>query len=639
MAFWFHLVSVHISPFCELARWLLERQGIPYHESCHAPIFNVPVISAPDATLGIRELLDYLDARARNDERLFPHDPEQNRDARELTQFILTDLAIAVRLYTFAQMLPNRRVTGALITARAPWVERALVAVLYPLQAWAMRRALGINPSSTLEARKLILSSFDSVSKRIRSDNGFLTGDQLTVADLAFAASVALVTLPPEYAAPFPQFSDLPPEMQATVQAVHATPAGRLALRIYRDYRTPRYRALDSSPSAGARWTDRLAQSFQRALGSPRLLRIASRFLRLKPVLKLGKTTIISTHGEVVHALVSDRDFTIAEINGERMNRISGPFILGMDRSAEYDRESAAIRSIVRPADLDWIRRIVRDNAQSLIGAARPYSRLDLAGSYARVCGARVVAEYFGVPGPCEHILMQWMRSLFWDVFQNRGDDPIVRRAADRCAQQLRDYLTALIAKRQADGATGEDILSRLIRAGTLDPEGIRRNITGIIVGAIDTTVTAAANAFTVLFDKPEALEQAAEAAQNDDENQLRQCVYEALRFRPQTPALLRYKKSDNTTALLLTISGMFDPEAFSDAGSFRVDRPLDRYIHFGHGMHTCYGHMINGVQLPQLACAILRQPNVRRSHGRFGKVIYEGPFPDRLVVEFGATQ
>ena len=368
------------------------------------------------------------------------------------------------------------------------------------------------------------------------------------------------------------------------------------------------------------------------------LLRLASYLLRLKPVWRIGSTTVISTHAAVVKALLDDEKYKIAAINAARMDRISGPFILGMDRSRQFDDELEAIRSVVKPTDLDWVRRIVQETADSLVKAATPTGQLDVAGSYARVSGARVVAEYFGVPGPSEPVLMQWMRSLFWDVFLNRNDVPEVRRAADQSARDLRTYLTALIAQRSAEGAPGDDLLSRLIRGGRLDPDGIRRNITGIVVGAIDTTVTAAANASAVLLAKPEGLTQARMAAERDDEVALRQCVYEALRFNPQTPALLRHTQSDGTTALLLTISAMFDPVAFPDPGRFLTNRPLDRYLHFGYGMHTCYGRMINGVQLPALVGAIVRLPSLRRASGRLRPILYEGPFPQRLTVEFGGS-
>ncbi|HEY0759523.1 MAG TPA: cytochrome P450 [Acidisarcina sp.] len=644
----YQLTSVRISPFCELARWVLERQGIDYQESCHAPVWNVPytraagntinvpVVQTPDANLQIGEFLTYIDARARDDDKLFPSDPAERADAEVLVHSILTELALTIRLYAYANMLPNRQVTGPLMATRAPWWERAFIRFFYPVQARAMRKVLKITPESVEQARTLILSSFDNMSSRLTAGHTCLVGDKLSAADMVFAAGTAPITLPPEYGAPFPTFEESPAPMQMTVRAVQATPAGQMALRVYREQRVPRYKAADTSASTGVRWRDRLSRWFQRFTANPLLLRAAGRLLRIKPVVRIGKLTVVSTYDAVVKTLHADQQFTIAEMNAAKMDRISGPFVLGMDRSSQYDRENAAIRSIVKPTDLEWVRQIVSRTAETLVAAAQPYGRIDVSGSYARVSAARVVAEYFGVPGPSEHILMHWIRSLFWDVFLNRADAPLVRRAAAVSARQLSDYLTALIAQRQSEGAPGDDILSRLVRAGTLDAEGIRRNITGIIVGAIDTTTTASTNAIQVLLSKPDALEQTWRAAHLADPSTLRQCVYEAMRFNPQAPALLRHSQADGSTVLLMTISAMFDPDAFPQPWRFRSDRPIERYLHFGAGMHTCYGAMINSVQLPELVRHIVLLPNVRRARGRFRPILYEGPFPDRLVVAFG---
>jgi cytochrome P450/glutathione S-transferase len=644
----FKLISIRISPFCELARWVLERQGIPYREECHAPILslpftwvadrslNVPVILAADTTLEVKDFLDYIDARARASDKILPLDGGERQEAEQIIVSLLTGLAITVRQYAYANMLPNRKVTSSLMVVRVPWWEWSFVKGLYPLQMWLMRKALKITPESTEQARLTILAQFDDFSKRLGPGKDFLVGDRLTAVDLVFAAGTAPVTVPPEYGAPFPKISDMPAAMQATVRSVQATPAGQHALRIYREYRTLAATAPDTSPLGEPGIFKRGWDAFKRGLTGPAALRLASHLLRMKPVLSIGKTTVISTYEVVVKALDDDEKYTIAEINAARMDRISGPFILGMDRGAQYDRENAAIRSVVKPTDLDWVRRIVKETANGLISTATPAGRLDVSSEYVRISAARVVAEYFGVPGPSEHVLMQWMRSLFWDVFLNRTDVPAVRADADQSAAELRAYLTALIAERAAMGAPGDDILSRLIRAETLDADGIRRNITGIVVGAIDTTTTAATNALAVLLDKPEAMAETRKAARTGDEAAIRQYVYEALRFNPQTSALLRYQKADGNTALLMTISAMFDPKAFPRPGSFNATRPPQKYLHFSHGMHTCYGLMINGVQLPALVGAIVQLPNLRRASGRFGPVLYEGPFPDRLVVEFG---
>ena len=53
--------------------------------------------------------------------------------------------------------------------------------------------------------------------------------------------------------------------------------------------------------------------------------------------------------------------------------------------------------------------------------------------------------------------------------------------------------------------------------------------------------------------------------------------------------------------------------------------------------MHTCFGKAINGIQIPELLATLLRLPNLRRAPGSAGQILYDGPFPNRLVLEFDA--
>ena len=46
---------------------------------------------------------------------------------------------------------------------------------------------------------------------------------------------------------------------------------------------------------------------------------------------------------------------------------------------------------------------------------------------------------------------------------------------------------------------------------------------------------------------------------------------------------------------------------------------------------------MINNIQMPEIATALFRLPGLRRASGSAGRLVYEGPFPDRLVVTFDA--
>jgi cytochrome P450 len=78
----------------------------------------------------------------------------------------------------------------------------------------------------------------------------------------------------------------------------------------------------------------------------------------------------------------------------------------------------------------------------------------------------------------------------------------------------------------------------------------------------------------------------------------------------------------------------MFDPDVFTSPAEFNGRRATE-YLHFGYGMHSCFGKAINGVEIPELLAALLRLPNLRRAPGSEGQILYDGPFPNRLVLEF----
>src|SRR6185503_19100808 len=115
--------------------------------------------------------------------------------------------------------------------------------------------------------------------------------------------------------------------------------------------------------------------------------------------LVLGKKALVTRHPDVIEVLARDTDFTIAEINEERINQSDGPFILGMDRSPQYDIELATLREAVRADDLERIRQMVRQRAAELVAVVRPVGKVDVVNELGRVVAIRTVDSYFGIPG------------------------------------------------------------------------------------------------------------------------------------------------------------------------------------------------------------------------------------------------
>jgi cytochrome P450 len=393
-------------------------------------------------------------------------------------------------------------------------------------------------------------------------------------------------------------------------------------------------------------------------LTSPGLLRPIFTFLRrMFPILVLGKRAIVTRHADVIEVLTRDTDFTIAEVNEARINLSDGPFILGMDRSPQYDTEAATLREAVRPEDLERIRRLVSQSAAELAAAARPAGKIDVVNGLARVVATRIVGSYFGIPAPDEPTMMRWMRDIFHDIFANPTSDANVHRDAQSSGAELRQHMDEVIATRKSrlrEPDQPDDVLGRLLllqnaEHAWLDDRSVRRNLSGLIVGAVDTTSKFVTLGIDELLRRPEALAGARAAAMAGEMDRVRNYVYEAVRFNPHHPLQVRFCKHETevaagrprarkipagSTVFVVTLSAMFDPEVFIEPKVFRADREVE-YLHFGYGMHRCFGRAINGVQIPELVATLLRLPNLRRAPGSAGRIAYDGPFPDSLILEF----
>jgi cytochrome P450 len=387
---------------------------------------------------------------------------------------------------------------------------------------------------------------------------------------------------------------------------------------------------------------------------SPRILRLLLAEARaLAPVLIEKSGALVSSFAGVTEVLTSP-SFGVSEIYSQRMKDTTGAFFLGMEPGPEYERESSLARRAVRQGDIERVRSIARTTAAELVGRARARGTgtIDVVEEFSRIIPLRVVQEYFGVPGPDDAALMRWMRSIFWEIFLNQTNDAKVTAAAATSSRELRPYLLALIQARKAERAAGvqrDDYLSRLIQQqsdGGFDDDGIRRTLGGIIVGAVDPQSKAIAHAVEQLLERPDEVEFARAAARDGDDAVLARSVYEALRFNPISPVLPRYCREDHvlgegtawaksvpkgTTVFAATLAAMFDGAVIKEPNTFRRDRAPGDYLHFGLGVHRCFGDRFNDVVLPEAIKAIISLPGVRLD----GCIRYSGPFPDHLKLRF----
>jgi cytochrome P450/glutathione S-transferase len=657
------MLSIPVSPYCEMVRWALDHNGIPYAEECHAPVFNVlaarkyrggsivPQFDTGEAVLpDARAVVDYYEARAPLHLKLYPGDSAAQARARKLFDFFFDTFGVSVRAWAYAYVLPIRSATIEAWIDRVPAWERLGVKVFYPLLAAALRSSLKLGPDTIAQEEKVIEDALSEVEARLADGRPFLMGDAFTAPDLALAALSAPMILPAEYGGPMPRLEQLPAAMRASVEKWRARPAGQYILKLYqrnRPARTPDLIALGKHGS-GKTFKDKLANF----LTSSGVLRPIFTFLRrFFPVAVLGKNVIVTRFDSVVEVLRRDADFTISQINAPKIDRIEGPFILGMDKSPQYDQEKEVLLAAVRREDLERIRQFAAQCAVRLVDVARALKRIDVVNGFARIAALRLVASYFGMPGPNDPAFLRWMRDVFHYIFANLTNAPTVLQDALASAAELRRHMDAEIALRKSYPAQrqADDVLGRMLALQGpsypwLDDVAVRRNLAGMIVGAVDTTSKFVTLAIDELLRRPAALAQAREAALNNDIDSVRRYAYEAVRFNPHHPIQVRFcpqetrigstKIPAESRVFVATLSAMFDPEAFANPKEFNGRREAE-YLHFGYGLHACLGRAINGVQIPELMAALLRLPALRRAPGMAGQVVYNGPFPDRLILEF----
>ena len=378
------------------------------------------------------------------------------------------------------------------------------------------------------------------------------------------------------------------------------------------------------------------------------------------PILQLpGGVTIVALHEDVIEVLGDPARFT-AHLYGPKMEAITGPFILGVDDTPLYRHDHAAMDRAVTREDLPRLAASMYETAQELVDARRPDGEIDVVSQLADPALDRVIADYFGTPGPDTATQLRWARHVFQELFINVGNLPTVRERAHADAAQWRPHLDGLIDARKARLQAGDDlpddVLTRLLRyqhegEPNFHDIAIRHNILGNITGWIPTISNAFARIVDELFEQ-DRMAGAQQAARAGDRALVAAHCFEASRFNPQNFALLRYVGEDTTiaagtdratqvaagtTVFAATLSAMHDERAIDDPDAFRTDRPWSDYMLFGHGLHTCYGQHIVRAQLPALATALLEGPRLRRARGREGKLRFEGPFPSGLTVRFDA--
>lgn len=375
-----------------------------------------------------------------------------------------------------------------------------------------------------------------------------------------------------------------------------------------------------------------------------------------RPNLALGKSgpAFITRFNDVQEALSRPDIFNVTY--APMMDPSVGPYMLGRDCTEINQRDKGIMRAYMRQEDLpdvrEKVRQLVNDAVESQLYDNK---QIEVVSTISRMVPVKLTGEYFGFPGPDTASMFRWSRATQYDMFHNLDNDPQVHEDNIRAGQEMRAYLEQLLPRRRAQIRAGEpldDIFSRLLKSEFAESIGfgderIITNMMGTLVGGIETSSQAIVQILDQLFKRPGILREAITVANSNDDHLMYRYCWEALRFNPINPFVVRRCASDyriacgtlraatikaGSTVLVSTRSAMRDGRQLGAASSFVTDRPEYHYMHLGYGMHTCLGDQVSRVQVPEIVKRILQIPGVRP----VGEIDFEGgPFPEKYLITY----
>lgn len=262
------LITIPLSHYCERARWALDLTQLDYEERQVLQPFarstsrrlggngTLPVLRGGElGASALSESRDIVRWAAARGAPLYPAGLPRS-EVEHLEREIEGQFGVDTRLVAYSWFFRCLGFCMPYNTAAAPPWQHHLLNLSRPFVGRAIARRIGLTGPAVAAAQDRVRATFDRMAARLRDGRVYLCGDELTAADLTFAALGAISVMPPEYGSAVFELSQLPdPYGRKLISEMRAHPAGEFILRIYQQRpqprgwlsRTPRA----SRPSAG----------------------------------------------------------------------------------------------------------------------------------------------------------------------------------------------------------------------------------------------------------------------------------------------------------------------------------------------------------------------------------------------------
>jgi cytochrome P450 len=302
----------------------------------------------------------------------------------------------------------------------------------------------------------------------------------------------------------------------------------------------------------------------------------------------------------------------------------------------------------VEPASFKFAEKAIKSDGRMAIEAVGEL----ITGVPLHICEAYYGIDISGDPRTFAYATIVVSQQLF-------GPLPITpKRKVDNAAHYLRSIVERSLDKEIANPSGRDTIVSRLVESYRkpdaddchLPRDQVRAFLMGMIVGFVPTNTIAGGHILEMLLRREGFCEQARAAALSGDDDLLKHCLFEAMRFMPLNPGPIRICEKDYILAagkprakkikkgqhvMASAMSAMMDADKVDRPHEFVPGRPASDYMLFGYGIHWCAGVFIAQSQIAQTFKALLQQPKLERGSGEDKWPRYRGLVPDYQVVRF----
>lgn len=241
----------------------------------------------------------------------------------------------------------------------------------------------------------------------------------------------------------------------------------------------------------------------------------------------------------------------------------------------------------------------IRGISRELLDSAVERGTMDLATDYSVPLPMKVIAEMIGIPAADWERFKRWSDSILKLSYARSGGEEADQAGKEFVAvtAEMSGYLAEMIQQRRS--APADDLLTRLIQA-EVDGERLSHDeILGffqlLVVGGQETTTNLINNAVLCLIENREQREILTARPEL-----LPLAIEEVLRFRSPLQWLMRTPSREvelhgqtlpaGCLVLAMVGSANRDPQQFTDAGRFDIQRDPNPHLAFGHRNHFCLG-------------------------------------------------